>query len=472
MSLLLALSAALLAQQAQVEVRALHGDRVELADGRSFELYGLAWPVGAPLAPSGADSQPSLGSWTIVPLDEWRVGEGDAHGEDKGAWLVQGERCLNLELARSGRAAVELRGFKDEHALELVAAAREAQRARAGLWSSAAVPPPALPAAGAFRLAAPPPIAGIALPLHEKQSFQPYSQQLREIRALGANWVNLIVATRQDRVDSNWVPLDSDRTPPDWRIVETIREARALGLDVLLMPIVLIRNAKADEWRGLIKASEPFPWWRSYQRWIEHMADLATQGGASALSIGSEFISIEQDPVPWRRVILAARARFGGWLTYSANWDHFDKIGYWGELDFASMTGYFTLAQSRTPELGEVKAGWGKALEELRRLAKVSGLPVVFSEVGVPSQAGALGSPWDYTQMRMVDLEAQRLGFEAFRDVFTPNGAPAAGFHGGFLYDWWGEGGAQNMDYTARGKPAEQLWRQVLKALSAAAPPR
>jgi hypothetical protein len=32
-----------------------------------------------------------------------------------------------------------------------------------------------------------------------------------------------------------------------------------------------------------------------------------------------------------------------------------------------------------------------------------------------------------------------------------------AGFGGAFLYDWWSEGGAQSMESTARGKPAEAL---------------
>jgi hypothetical protein len=306
----------------------------------------------------------------------------------------------------------------------------------------------------------------VALPLHEKQSFKGYAREMGEIRALGAQWVNLIVATRQDKVDSSSIPLGSDRTPPDWRIVETIREARAAGLEVLLIPIVLIRNAKADEWRGVIKPADPAAWWRSYQRYLLHVAELAAVGGASALSVGSEFTTLEKDPVPWRRLILAVRARFPGWLTYSANWDHFDKIPFWSELDFASMTAYFTLTKREGPSVEDVCEGWRKGLAEVQRLAQVSGLPAVISEVGVPSQSGALGSPWDYTRMKSVDLEAQRLGFQAFRDVFTPQGRPAKGFHGAFLYDWWGQGGTEDMGYTARGKPAEILWRQILEGMS------
>lgn len=474
--------AALLLQLAstdgRVEVRALPApDRVVLAGGESFELYGLAAPPSAPAATSAAALELCAGRWSLAQLDEWRVRDGDAHVQDKGVWLERDGRALNVELVRAGLALVEPTGFGDEHLLELVAAAREAQRAGAGLWAGARRPPHALAGSNEsaprgpvdLRVAPPPVIAGVALPLHEKQSFRSYAPALREIRALGATWVNLIVATRQDTSSSSWVPLGSDRTPPDWRIVETIREARAEGLEVLVIPIVLIRNAKPDEWRGVLKPADRGAWWRSYQRHLMHTADLAREGGASALAIGSELLSMENEPAPWRRVALAARARFPGWLTYSANWDHFAKIEFWDALDFASMTAYFTLASDDDATLTEVKSGWTRALDEVRRLGDVSKLPAVISEVGVPSQTGGLRAPWDYTRNKAVDLAGQRLGFEAFRDVFVPGGKPAQGFGGAFLYDWWGEGGAQSMEYTARGKPAESLWREILAGLAGGA---
>ncbi|MBM3977816.1 MAG: thermonuclease family protein [Planctomycetes bacterium] len=448
-------------------------DRVTLRGGATYELYGLSAPAGP--VDLNATLELCAGEWSLELLDEWRVREGDAHLQDKGAWLARDGRALNLELVRAGLALVEPTGFSDAHLLELVAAAREAQRAGAGLWASARKPAPSLDATNPapvgpaeFRLAPPGPIAGVALPLHDKQSYRSYEPALREIRALGAQWVNLIVATRQDTSSSNSVPLGSDRTPPDWRVVETIRQARELGLEVLVIPIVLIRNSKPDEWRGVLKPADRAAWWRSYQRHLLHTADLAREGGASALAIGSELLSLENEPAPWRRVALAVRARFPGWLTYSANWDHFAKIEFWDALDFASMTAYFTLASGEDPSLFEVRTGWAKALAEVRRLGEVSKLPAVISEVGVPSQTGGLQAPWDYTRNRAVDLEAQRLGFEAFRDVFTPDGAPAAGFHGAFLYDWWGEGGPTSMEYSARGKPAEALWREILHSLSPA----
>lgn len=453
----------------RVRVAELAGpDRVRLADGRELELYGLAATTAVERsAGSAASATPELeGEWELLMLPAWRKVEGQTSTSCERAWLSRPGRALNLELVRAGAAAVAGDEVSGPQLAALVEAAQAAQSASAGLWAGLRPPPAATAGVRAPRRGAPSALRGIALPLHDLDPARSYESDLREIRALGARWVLISVASEQARVDASAVERHSARTPPPARIVQTIEQARALGLEVLFMPIVLLREAGAGEWRGALRPGDTAAWFRSYRTYLVHMADLAARGGASAFCVGSEFASLEKHEAEWLATIQAARARFPGWLTYSANWDHFDRIGYWGALDFAAMTAYFTLSKASAPSARELRAGWGHALEELRRLSRVSGLPAILSEVGIPSQAGALGSPWDYTRNAAVDLEAQRAGFAAFADVFLHEGELAAGTHGFLLYDWWGQGGAQDGSYTARGKPAEAVWRTLL------APPR
>jgi len=250
-----------------------------------------------------------------------------------------------------------------------------------------------------------------------------------------------------------------------------------------LMPIVLLREAGPKDWRGTLAPKDPGSWWRSYDRFICHMADLAGEGGAEAFSVGSEFASLEKHETQWRRIILNVRLRYRGHLTYSANWDHFARVPFWDAVDFASMTAYFTLCPpARDAEGNElpgelpmpftsldacVRSGWQAGLDELVRLAKISKKPAVFSEVGVPSVQGALAGPWDYTLDAGPDPAAQALAFRLFQDVFLPGGQPASHFGGGFLYDYWGLGGLEDKSYTPRGKPAAAEWREILFGLSA-----
>jgi len=456
----------------RVRVAALDGpSRVRLDDGRVLELYGLAEATAAPTAAVSQVAQSSselelAGEWELLMLPAWRKQAGNTSSSCERAWLSRPGRALNLELVRAGRVAVAGDEVSGPQLAALVEAAQAAQAASAGIWAGLRPPPKASGGALAPRRGAPGPMRGVALPLHDLDPARSYEADLRELRALGARWVLISVASEQARVDASAVERHAARTPPPERIVATIEQARALGLEVLFMPIVLLREAGAGEWRGALRPADPAAWFRSYRSYLLHMADLAARGGASALCVGSEFATLEKHEAEWLATIQAARARFPGWLTYSANWDHFDRIGYWGALDFAAMTAYFTLSKAGSPSARELRAGWRHALEEVRRLARVSGLPAILSEVGIPSQTGALGSPWDYTRNAPVDLEAQRAGFAAFADVFLPQGEPAPGMHGFLLYDWWGQGGAQDGSYTARGKPAEAVWRALL------APPR
>jgi len=421
-----------------------------------------------------------------------------------------GERDLATELVRRG---LGLAHFSADDAdllpgeLEAaLAAAREAQCAGRGLFATRPVPAPL-----AF------PLAGVALSMHHKRSPRDYAWELAEIADLGASWINLLVVNQVEDVTSSGVPLATERTPTDARIGATIRAAHALGLKVQLMPIVILRRAEPKDWRGTLRPADPRQWWLGYDRFLCHMADLAAEAGAEALSVGSEFASLEAEESAWRRLIANVRLRYPGHLTYSANWDHFAGVPFWDALDFASMTAYFTLCpkvelaeepgDAREPKdqtLGErdqsaephpgaapqgnppprprtpfpppfadleacVHAGWSHGLSELRRLAAASGLPAVFSEVGVPSVEGALAGPWDYTLNAAPDPEAQALAFRIFREVFLSRGEPAPGFGGCFLYDYWGEGGLEDKSYSPRGKPAAREWQALLRGITRSA---
>ena len=341
------------------------------------------------------------------------------------------------------------------------------------MWSERRRPPAALETVGPDaarprRLAPPAAIAGVALPLHSKFHAYDYGRELAELAELGATWVSLLVVVRQERVDSSRVPLSSHWTPSAGRVQATIERARALGLEVLLMPLVLIEKAGPDDWRGTLAPEDEDAWWRSYGALVCAMADVATESGASAFCVGSEYGSLEHEEARWRHVIANVRARFPGWLTYSANWDHLRTVRFWDALDFAGMTGYFELAPSDSPSAQELEKGWRVARDELWALRERCELPVVLTEVGVPSRVGGAATPWDHTRRAAApDLAGQRAAFAAFRRVFTPDGtARDPAWLGVFLYDWWGEGGERDPGYTARGKPAAAEWRALLRDLA------
>lgn len=371
------------------------------------------------------------------------------------ATLSQAE--LDLERVSSGREYAQLEFEERFQFHEVLEAARRAEAARAGVWAEQRDAFPWDPDSRRRRV--PAQIRGVALPMHSRDAQYDYERELTEIAGLGAKWVSLQLVTMQERVDSSEVPLTSERTPTEARLRATIGRARELGLDVLLLPIVLIRNPGPEDWRGTLAPVDRNAWWESYARYILHIVSIAADEGAGAVALGSELATLERDEERWKWLIANARLRYAGLLTYSANWDHFDRVRFWRELDFAGMTAYFELSDAPEPTVEQLTEGWRHGFAEMQRLARLSHAPVLLTEVGMPSLKGAAGSPWDYTARGEVDLGMQARSFEAFGKLFTKE-EPT--FLGMLLYDWWGYGGAEDTGYTAREKPAEAIWRELL----------
>lgn len=303
---------------------------------------------------------------------------------------------------------------------------------------------------------------GVAIQIHT--GFGPvetYRPLLREVAALGANTVMLCPAGYMEHAKSQGIYIDARKCPgpQDFRLL--VAEARAAGLRVVLMPILLLTRPRGSEWRGVIEPPDWPDWWRQYREFAVYFADIARDGGADALIIGSELVSTERNTAEWIRVIEAAREHFPkGQLGYSANWDHYKPIQFWDKLDFVGMTSYYTLADKDMPSVDDVVAKWRPIQSEILKWQKQIGRPIVFTEVGWCSQKGAARAPWNYYQNQTASpegLEEQRRLYEAFLNAW--DNTPGVG---GLI--WWewtaGEGGAADFGYSPKAKPAEAVLRR------------
>lgn len=339
--------------------------------------------------------------------------------------------------------------------------------AAAALWSGArdgrrgqpAGPPaelPAAPAALAYR--------GLAIQLASGyRPLETYGPLLEEVRELGANTVLLCVAGQMEHARSQSIFVDARRVPPPEDLKAIVREARALGLHVMLMPIVLLKNPRGSEWRGVIDPPDWADWWEQYHEFVLYFADIAREAGADALLVGSELVSTEKHTDRWLALIEKCRARFwGGLLGYSANWDHYRPIQFWDRLDFVGMTSYYTLADEDLPTVEELVERWLPIRQDILDWQQRVGKPILLTEVGWCSQAGTAQAPWNYYRNQRATpegLEEQRRLYEAFIRAWhdTP------GLLGVIWWEWTpAPGGPGDFGYTPRGKPAEQVLRQWL----------
>lgn len=287
-----------------------------------------------------------------------------------------------------------------------------------------------------------------------------YLKLVDEVADLGANTVLLSPAGYMEHARSQAIFIDARRVPSPVEFKALIEHARQRGLQTIVMPIVLLRHPHGSEWRGVIDPPNWDEWWRQYRDVVKYFADIAREGAADVLMVGSELVSTEKYTSEWIKTIDTARSLYAGKLGYSANWDHFRPVQFWDKLDVVAMTSYYTLAERDSPTVDEIIEHWRPIQKDLLSFQQMVGKPLLLTEVGWCSQEGAARAPWNYFQNERATpagLEEQRRLYEAFLHVW--DGVP--GLAGAIWWEWTDStGGPGDHSYSPRGKPAEQVLRR------------
>jgi hypothetical protein len=341
----------------------------------------------------------------------------------------------------------------------------EPHPARPTATASAPAAPPEWPPAGERPALAPLRYRGVAFQVQTNyRVLETFTPVLDEIAALGADTVLIATAGWMEHARSQALVIEQRKTPGREDFVALLRAARARGLQVMLMPMVLLSHPRGTEWRGMIEPPDRPRWWRDYRDFINYFADIANEGQATALLVGSELVRVETETEEWVKTIAAVRERYSGQVGYSANWDSYEKVQFWDRLDFVGMTSYFKLVEHEQPTVAELVERWRPIHASVVAWQKQLGRPIVLTEVGWCSQVGAAAAPWNYYQNPRATpegLEEQRRLYEAFVSVWldTP------GLSGVIWWEWPPEaGGLDDYGYTPKGKPAERVLREWLDA--------
>ncbi|MEZ4943288.1 MAG: hypothetical protein R3D58_20600 [Saprospiraceae bacterium] len=318
-----------------------------------------------------------------------------------------------------------------------------------------------------------PPIQAAALPNTGKMNGltlvappEPFSENpMPAVTITGANWIAVVPyaftrpgtpAVRYSGKNHWW----GER--PDG-VRETIRLAHEAGIRVMLKPQVYIPRS----WMGALEFETAADWalWETdYEQYILGMAALADSCKVDLFCIGTEFRkSVAQRPDFWRSLIKKVRGAYVGKLVYSANWDDWEQVPFWQELDFIGLSGYFPLAEGDTPEVASLKSAWKPVCQRLREFSRQQGRPVLFTEFGYLSVDGAGWRNWELengVRNRPINEQAQANCLEAL--LSTMQAEPW--WAGGFLWKWFPNGrgheGYPERDYTPQGKLGEAVVRR------------
>ncbi len=283
------------------------------------------------------------------------------------------------------------------------------------------------------------------------------------VQAVNASWIAVVPyaflrpGTARVQFDEHGDHWWGER-PPGVR--ETIRLAHEAGIKVMVKPQVWIPRG----WTGAMEFSSAEDWaiWEeSYERYILRFVALADSLQTDMFCIGTEFNAcIRQRPQYWNNLIGKIRKNFKGKLTYSANWDDWDKVPFWKELDYIGLGGYFPLVAETTPDVSALRTAWQPIRDRLKAFSEQQGKPVLFTEFGYLSVDSCGWRNWELErgiEGRRINEQAQANCYEALFSVFRPE----PWWAGGFLWKWFpnmrGHEGYPERDYTPQGKMGERV---------------
>jgi len=270
-------------------------------------------------------------------------------------------------------------------------------------------------------------------------------ESLKKLKSLGVNWISIMPFGFSRGGELRWGGERSWENDASLRVAT--KQAHELGIKVLLKPHV---------WGG----GEPSM--ADYERFVEHYATLARDAGIDAFSIGNEQKrTSRQFEGDWRRIIAKARAIYKGPITYGANFDEVFDVPFWDALDWIGVSAYFPLVDAPSPTREELVRAWQPIIQRLATLSARWKKPIVFTEIGYRSCAGAAWKQWEIPRDAPADLATQTAAYEAFFEAVWPQPWLA----GAYPWKWFSfpnHAMTQN-DYEIEGKPAEAVIRRAYR---------
>lgn len=290
-------------------------------------------------------------------------------------------------------------------------------------------------------------------------------KEMDDLKAVNTEWIAL-VPYGFSRIDKPSIRFNLDRQWWGERedgIRESIKLAHANGIKVMLKPQVYIHNS----WVGYVDFDNEEDWktWeKAYSDYIQFYAKLAAEHDVELFCVGTEYkIAVKKRTQFWRDLIKEIRSYYDGELIYSSNWDGYDKVPIWNDLDYIGISAYFPLTDQKTPTPNSLNLKWRPIKSKLKKYAKKKKKQIVFTEYGYLSIDRCAWRAWELEKnikSKSINEKAQANAYNSLLYTFWNE----EWWGGGFLWKWFpagmGHEGYPERDYTPQGKLSEDTIRE------------
>lgn len=285
--------------------------------------------------------------------------------------------------------------------------------------------------------------------------------EIKPMLATNANWVALMPFAFMRTITDTTIYFNSERQWIGER-KEGIEKASSVfkenKISVMLKPQIWIPNG----FTGHIQMKTEAEWEileKNYENFILFYAEIAQQQNIDLFCIGTELNAFVINRSQfWNELIIKIKKRYTGKLTYAENWDTYQSVPFFKNLDYIGIDAYFPLANEKTPSISQLEEKWDSHKVKIKNLAEKLNKKVLFTEFGYQSIDYTTHEPWDFSKEKTVNLEAQSNALQALFNTFWGEDW----FAGGFLWKWYDYSIANTpekheTDYTVQNKPALKI---------------
>ncbi|MFN0201428.1 MAG: glycoside hydrolase family 113 [Bacteroidia bacterium] len=289
------------------------------------------------------------------------------------------------------------------------------------------------------------------------------SLDMKEVQAVHADWIALMPYSylRKDSSRLHWNSPWQYWGETRRGIIESIRLAKENKLHIMLKPHIWAMHGAFTGHLSFQKAEDWLNFEQSYREYVLDYAKIADSMQVEAFCLATELETmIAQRPLFFDSLIANIRKVYHGKLTYAANWDGYEKVHFWKQLDFIGIDAYFPLCEEKKPSTNTLKKGWKKHIAAMEKCSKTHQKPIVFTEFGYRNIDFAAQKPWESNTKFSQNDAAQAICYQAIFDCVWKQ----SWFAGGFVWKWYDrrnhEKGYQSTDYSPQGKAAMQIIQQ------------
>lgn len=240
------------------------------------------------------------------------------------------------------------------------------------------------------------------------------SSVLADVKSMNLNSVSIPIRVNIDTTNSNDAKIDKDSETNALNIINTMISNK---IKVVVEPYPFVNNGHSTETD--LQPNDKALFMKNWSNSVMEIANDIKGLDVKGLYIGSNFAHVEDQSDAFDKLINDLKPIFSGKIIYRTNWwynatwdapttqafEEKKKTPFFKNVDILSIANYFEISDPDTMDPDQLKANLSNTtvynrgqnvIGQIEDLHKATGKPIMFGELGITNNIGAMSKPHAY----------------------------------------------------------------------------